>query len=136
MVTNPSQDTQLVSFVSSLQRRADEMLVRSSTKSCPPSTRDSWSQLGPFRPRLAADSAQERSPRVETDLQGEQFHSRGYIGSAVQALTLLEYLVKNGSERVVDDARAHVSTIKMLRSFHYIDEKGKDQGINGQLLIP
>lgn len=39
--------------------------------------------------------------------------------------------MKNGSERVVDDARAHVSTIKMLRSFHYIDEKGKDQGING-----
>ncbi|KGB78752.2 ENTH domain-containing protein c [Cryptococcus deuterogattii R265] len=47
-----------------------------------------------------------------------------------KALTLLEFLVKNGSERVVDDARAHISTIKMLRSFHYIDEKGKDQGIN------
>jgi epsin len=31
---------------------------------------------------------------------------------------------------VVDDARSHVSTIKMLRNFHYIDEKGKDQGIN------
>ena len=51
----------------------------------------------------------------------------------MQALTLLEFLVKNGSERVVDDARAHVSTIKMLRSFHYVDEKGKDQGINGEL---
>jgi epsin len=49
-------------------------------------------------------------------------------------LTLLEYLVKNGSERVVDDARSHVSTIKMLRSFHYTDEKGKDQGINGEQL--
>jgi epsin len=52
--------------------------------------------------------------------------------TARQALTLLEYLVKHGSERVVDDARAHISTIKMLRSFHYIDEKGKDQGINGE----
>lgn len=39
--------------------------------------------------------------------------------------------MKHGSERVVDDARSHVSTLKMLRSFHYIDEKGKDQGING-----
>ncbi|KAL7423875.1 Epsin-3, clathrin recruitment and traffic between the Golgi and endosome [Cryptotrichosporon argae] len=47
-----------------------------------------------------------------------------------KALTLLEYLIKHGSERVVDDARAHVSTIKMLRNFQYIDEKGKDQGIN------
>ncbi|KAJ7868745.1 hypothetical protein B0H14DRAFT_3084018 [Mycena olivaceomarginata] len=47
-----------------------------------------------------------------------------------KALQLLEYLVKNGSERVVDDARSHISTIKMLRNFHYIDEKGKDEGLN------
>ncbi|KAN0127975.1 hypothetical protein V8E53_014229 [Lactarius tabidus] len=47
-----------------------------------------------------------------------------------KALQLLEYLIKHGSERVVDDARSHVSTLKMLRSFHYIDEKGKDQGLN------
>ncbi|PPQ66389.1 hypothetical protein CVT24_007218 [Panaeolus cyanescens] len=47
-----------------------------------------------------------------------------------KALQLLEYLVKHGSERVVDDARSHISTLKMLRNFHYIDEKGKDEGIN------
>ncbi|KAK7444351.1 Epsin-3, clathrin recruitment and traffic between the Golgi and endosome [Stygiomarasmius scandens] len=38
-------------------------------------------------------------------------------------------LLNHGSERVVDDARSHIS-IKMLRNFHYIDDKGKDQGIN------
>jgi hypothetical protein len=54
----------------------------------------------------------------------------------LQALQLLEYLIKHGSERVVDDARSHLSTIKMLRSFHYIDEKGKDQGINGNFNLP
>ena len=48
-----------------------------------------------------------------------------------KSLQLLEFLVKHGSERVVDDARSHISTIKMLRNFHYIDDKGKDQGING-----
>ncbi|PVF96208.1 hypothetical protein CPB86DRAFT_787236 [Serendipita vermifera] len=47
-----------------------------------------------------------------------------------KALQLLEYIIKHGSERVVDDARSHLSTLKMLRNFHYIDEKGKDQGIN------
>ncbi|PWN52784.1 ENTH-domain-containing protein [Violaceomyces palustris] len=47
-----------------------------------------------------------------------------------KSLQLLEYLVKNGSERVVDDARSHLATIKILRNFHYIDEKGKDQGLN------
>lgn len=47
-----------------------------------------------------------------------------------KALQLLEYIVKHGSERVVDDARSHLGTIKILRSFHYTDESGKDQGIN------
>ena len=50
-----------------------------------------------------------------------------------KALQLLEYLIKHGSERVVDDARSHISTIKMLRNFHYIDDKGKDEGLNGKL---
>lgn len=48
-----------------------------------------------------------------------------------KALVLLEFLVKNGSERVIDDARSHLSLIKVLRNFHYTDEGGKDQGING-----
>ncbi|RKP13565.1 hypothetical protein BJ684DRAFT_19952 [Piptocephalis cylindrospora] len=47
-----------------------------------------------------------------------------------KALTLLEYLVKNGAERVVDDARSRIRTISALRSFHYIDNNGKDQGLN------
>ncbi|KAH6639592.1 hypothetical protein C7974DRAFT_388832 [Boeremia exigua] len=47
-----------------------------------------------------------------------------------KALQLLEFLVKNGSERVIDDARSHVSLLKMLRQFHFIDMNGKDQGIN------
>jgi epsin len=45
-------------------------------------------------------------------------------------LQLLEYLCKHGSERVIDDARSHLSLIRMLRQFHYIDQNGKDQGIN------
>ncbi len=48
----------------------------------------------------------------------------------IQALQLLEFLIKNGSERVIDDARANVSLLKMLRQFHFIDQNGKDQGIN------
>ncbi|KAM5472908.1 Epsin-3, clathrin recruitment and traffic between the Golgi and endosome [Microsporum audouinii] len=47
-----------------------------------------------------------------------------------KSLQLLEFLVKNGSERVVDDARSHISLLRMLRQFHYIDPNGKDQGIN------
>ncbi|EMR64610.1 putative epsin-3 protein [Eutypa lata UCREL1] len=47
-----------------------------------------------------------------------------------KALQLLEYLIKHGSERVIDDARGHITLLKMLRQFHFIDQNGKDQGIN------
>lgn len=47
-----------------------------------------------------------------------------------KSLQLLEFLIKHGSERVIDDARSHLTLLKMLRQFHYIDENGKDQGIN------
>ncbi|KAI8806799.1 hypothetical protein BJ742DRAFT_815359 [Cladochytrium replicatum] len=47
-----------------------------------------------------------------------------------KALQLLEYLIKNGSEKVIDNARDHQYEIKAMRNFHFIDEKGKDQGIN------
>ena len=42
----------------------------------------------------------------------------------------MEFLIKNGSERVIDDARSHMSLLKMLKQFHFIDANGKDQGIN------
>jgi epsin len=47
-----------------------------------------------------------------------------------KSLQLLDYLIKNGSERIIDDVRANISLIQMLKSFHYIDSKGRDQGIN------
>ncbi|KAG0341955.1 Epsin-3, clathrin recruitment and traffic between the Golgi and endosome [Podila humilis] len=47
-----------------------------------------------------------------------------------KSLVLLEYLVTHGSERVVDEARGHISTIKYLRSFQFVDDNGKDEGIN------
>ncbi|KAJ2797948.1 Epsin-3, clathrin recruitment and traffic between the Golgi and endosome [Coemansia guatemalensis] len=47
-----------------------------------------------------------------------------------KALQLIEYLVKNGAERVVEDVRSHITIVKMLKNFHHIDANGKDQGIN------
>ncbi|CAK7262724.1 Epsin-3, clathrin recruitment and traffic between the Golgi and endosome [Sporothrix epigloea] len=47
-----------------------------------------------------------------------------------KALQLLEFLIKHGSERVIDDARSHLTLLKLLRQFHFIDANGKDQGIN------
>ncbi|KAI8056772.1 ENTH-domain-containing protein, partial [Syncephalis plumigaleata] len=49
-----------------------------------------------------------------------------------KSLVLLEFLAKNGAERVIDDCRGRLSLIKSMRSFNYIDDDGKDQGINGK----
>ena len=67
---------------------------------------------------------------MAADLQGRFYSCEIYKSNTTQALQLLEFLIKNGSERVIDDARAHTSLLKMLRQFHFIDANGKDQGIN------
>ncbi len=51
-----------------------------------------------------------------------------------KSLQLLEYLIKHGSERVIDNAKNHVYDLKALRHFQFTDEKGKDQGLNGKNL--
>ncbi|XP_059237129.1 epsin-3 isoform X1 [Mustela nigripes] len=47
-----------------------------------------------------------------------------------KALTLLDYLLKTGSERVAHQCRENLYTIQTLKDFQYIDRDGKDQGVN------
>ncbi|KAL2559240.1 Clathrin interactor EPSIN 2 [Forsythia ovata] len=47
-----------------------------------------------------------------------------------KALTVLEYLVAHGSERVIDEIREHAYQISTLSDFQYIDSSGRDQGNN------
>ncbi|MBN3310437.1 epsin-3 isoform X2 [Amia ocellicauda] len=47
-----------------------------------------------------------------------------------KALTLLDYLLKTGSERVAQQCRENVFTVQTLRDFQYVDRDGKDQGVN------
>ncbi|XP_015583026.2 clathrin interactor EPSIN 3 isoform X1 [Ricinus communis] len=47
-----------------------------------------------------------------------------------KGLTVLEYLVANGSERVIDEIREHAYQISTLSDFQYIDSSGRDQGSN------
>lgn len=52
-----------------------------------------------------------------------------------QALLVLNYLILNGSERVVTSAREHIYDMKSLEEYTFRDEHGKDQGINGIRLL-
>uniref|UniRef100_A0A673XS06 Clathrin interactor 1 n=1 Tax=Salmo trutta TaxID=8032 RepID=A0A673XS06_SALTR len=47
-----------------------------------------------------------------------------------KALLLLAYLIRNGSERVVTSAREHIYDLRSLENYHFVEESGKDQGIN------
>lgn len=47
-----------------------------------------------------------------------------------KSLLLLAYLIRNGSERVVTSAREHIYDLRSMENYHFIDEIGKDQGIN------
>nr|XP_043609236.1 clathrin interactor EPSIN 2-like [Erigeron canadensis] len=47
-----------------------------------------------------------------------------------KGLTVLEYLVANGSERVIAEIREHAYQITSLSDFQYLDHTGRDQGNN------
>ncbi|CAL8271273.1 unnamed protein product [Gadus morhua 'NCC'] len=47
-----------------------------------------------------------------------------------KALTLLDYVLKTGSERVAHQCRENAFTIQTLRDFQFVDRDGRDQGAN------
>ncbi|EOD18907.1 hypothetical protein EMIHUDRAFT_209558 [Emiliania huxleyi CCMP1516] len=46
---------------------------------------------------------------------------------------MLDYILRHGSERVIEDAKDHLREIKKLQKFEYVDPDGKDQGVNEAL---
>ncbi|XP_056652513.1 epsin-1 isoform X2 [Monodelphis domestica] len=47
-----------------------------------------------------------------------------------KAMTLMEYLIKTGSERVSQQCKENMYAVQTLKDFQYVDRDGKDQGIN------
>lgn len=47
-----------------------------------------------------------------------------------KGLTLLDYLVKNGSNKVVQECQENVIAVQTLKDFQFFDRDGRDQGIN------
>jgi len=47
-----------------------------------------------------------------------------------KSLLLLEYLLKNGCERVISNARDHAFEMRSLERYKCTDERGRDQGVN------
>ncbi|XP_066490569.1 ENTH domain-containing protein 1 [Tiliqua scincoides] len=47
-----------------------------------------------------------------------------------KSLTLVDYLLKNGSKKVIQHCQEGYFNIQMLKDFHHLDEAGKDQGFH------
>ena len=67
--------------------------------------------------------------RLSTDTASRTLSSPSWR-QIYKSLQLIEYLLRNGSERVIDNVRDHLYQLKSLQSFHHVDDKGKDQGLN------
>lgn len=50
----------------------------------------------------------------------------------LKSLKVLDYCLHEGSELVVTWARKNIYIIKTLREFQYVDDDGKDVGLNGE----
>lgn len=50
-----------------------------------------------------------------------------FLFNVLQAMTLMEYLIKTGSERVAQQCRENIYAVQTLKDFQYIDRDGKDQ---------
>ena len=47
-----------------------------------------------------------------------------------KSLLLLEYMSKNGPQRIIPELKSNGSVFTRLQKFEYVDEDGKDQGLN------
>ena len=51
--------------------------------------------------------------------------------SISQSLVIVEYLIKNGSENVVNYCEKNMSSLENCTNFYFIEKDGKDHGVLG-----
>ncbi|XP_054264901.1 clathrin interactor 1 isoform X2 [Macrosteles quadrilineatus] len=93
---------------------------------------DPWGPTGVLMQEVAqATMTYEHFPEVMTMLWKRMLQdNRKNWRRTYKALLVLNYLVRNGSERVVTSAREHIYDLRGMENYTFVDEFGKDQGIN------
>uniref|UniRef100_A0A673XY11 Clathrin interactor 1 n=1 Tax=Salmo trutta TaxID=8032 RepID=A0A673XY11_SALTR len=93
---------------------------------------DSWGPSGQLMGEIAKSTFMyEQFPEVMNMLWTRMLKDNKKNWRRVyKALLLLAYLIRNGSERVVTSAREHIYDLRSLENYHFVEESGKDQGIN------
>ncbi len=82
-----------------------------------------WGASGSLMNEIARDTADQERFYVVTRMMWDGMENQRPAAWRVvfKALTLLEYLVKNGAERCVDDARNHGHVLRALGQFNYYE---------------
>uniref|UniRef100_A0A224X9Q3 Putative equilibrative nucleoside transporter protein n=1 Tax=Panstrongylus lignarius TaxID=156445 RepID=A0A224X9Q3_9HEMI len=93
---------------------------------------DAWGPTGALMLEIAqATFTFEHFPEVMTMLWKRMLQdNKKNWRRTYKSLLLLNYLVRNGSERVVTSSREHIYDLRGLENYASVDEYGKDQGIN------
>ncbi|XP_053735004.1 clathrin interactor 1a [Synchiropus splendidus] len=93
---------------------------------------DPWGPSGQLMADIArATFMYEQFPEVMNMLWARMLRDNKKNWRRVyKSLLLLAHLIRNGSERVVTSAREHLYDLRSLESYHFVDENGKDQGVN------
>lgn len=91
-----------------------------------------WGPTGPLMQELAhATFTYEHFPEVMSMLWKRMLQdNKTNWRRTYKSLLLLNYLVRNGSERVVTSSREHIYDLRSLENYAFVDDTGKDQGIN------
>ncbi|XP_007575277.1 clathrin interactor 1-like isoform X1 [Poecilia formosa] len=93
---------------------------------------DPWGPSGQLMTEISrATFMYEQFPEVMNMLWGRMLRDNKKNWRRVyKSLLLLAHLIRNGSERVVTSTREHLYDLRSLESYHFVDENGKDQGVN------
>lgn len=92
---------------------------------------DQWGPHGSIMSELAKYTfTYEHFPEVMGMLWKRMLYENKYWRRIYKCLLLLNYLILNGSERVITSARDHLHDMRQLENFQHVDEAGKDQGLN------
>lgn len=91
-----------------------------------------WGPTGPLMQELAHSTfTYEHFPEVMSMLWKRMLQdNKTNWRRTYKGLLLLNYLVRNGSERVVTSSREHIYDLRSLENYTFVDENCKDQGIN------
>ncbi|KAJ3274293.1 hypothetical protein HDV01_003137 [Terramyces sp. JEL0728] len=97
---------------------------------------DTWGPSGSLLQEICQYSYNERDFVVIMHVLDKRMNDSGKNWRHVfKALTVLKYLLENGSEMTIQHAKDNLHVIKTLKEYQYVDEEGRDQGANVRNIV-